>query len=187
MTCLAGLAALLTSACGSDGETAVSVAPTSVPVVGPQISVDMSAVETFTIDKADHTNDDVDYPQSPPVGGPHADAWQNCGVYDEPVADENAVHSLQHGAVWLAYDQGLGADEVEAVRTFARGQSHVLVSPYPDLAAGEAVVATAWGVQLRLDSVDDARLAAFVAMYQQGPTTPEPGATCSGAKGDPIE
>ena len=39
----------------------------------------------------DHTDEDVDYPTSPPAGGPHDPAWLDCGVYDEPVRDENAV------------------------------------------------------------------------------------------------
>ena len=35
----------------------------------------------------------------PPAGGPHDPAWLDCGVYDEPVRDENAVHDLEHGTV----------------------------------------------------------------------------------------
>jgi hypothetical protein len=45
----------------------------------------------------------VDYPQSPPVGGPHNPIWQNCGFYSKPVRDEYAVHSMEHGAVWITY------------------------------------------------------------------------------------
>jgi hypothetical protein len=110
--------------------------------------------------------------------------WQNCGVYDTPIENGHAVHSLEHGAVWLAYRPDLPADQVAVVAAFAVNQSHVLVSPYPGLT--EAVVATAWGVQLRLDSVTDPRLAEFVQKYQEGPQTPELGVTCSGGFGNPI-
>ena len=142
-------------------------------------------METFTGLTNRHTKNAVAYPQSPPVGGDHNPAWQNCGVYDTPVANENAVHSLEHGAVWLAYRPDLPADQVEVLRALARGHSHILVSPYPGLT--EAVVATAWGKQLRLDSVTDPRLVQFIANYEEGPQAPESGVTCSGAVGSPIE
>lgn len=146
----------------------------------------LAGVQTYDGLSRDHTTDAQNYPQSPPVGGDHDFAWQNCGVYDQPIRNENAVHSLEHGAVWLAYNPDLPAADVAIVAAFALNQSHVLVSPYVGLADGEAVVATAWGVQLRLDDVSDPRLAQFVAKYQSGPQAPEQGVTCSGAVGDPI-
>ena len=45
----------------------------------------------------DHTADDVRVRADAPAGGPHDPAWLECGVYDEPVRDENAVHDLEHG------------------------------------------------------------------------------------------
>ena len=60
---------------------------------------------------------------------------------------------------------------------------HTLVSPYPDL--DSAVVASAWGVQLRLDSAFDPRLTEFIDWYAHGPQTLEPGAPCTNGIGDP--
>ncbi|MEO7398295.1 MAG: DUF3105 domain-containing protein [Ilumatobacteraceae bacterium] len=164
---------------GADQETSTTAAPTT--------SIDDNGITFYEGISHGHTDAAVDYTQSPPVGGYHAYAWQNCGVYDAPVIDENAVHSMEHGAVWLAYDPSLTDEQVEVLRALASGESHVLVSPYEGLADGEAVVATAWGVQLRLDSVDNPRLAAFVATYQKDARAPEPGATCAGAIGEPIQ
>ncbi|MDT0167353.1 DUF3105 domain-containing protein [Actinotalea sp. AC32] len=117
----------------------------------------------------------------PPLGGDHDPVVQNCGFYSAPVRDENVVHSLEHGAVWLTYQEGLDATQVERLRELTEANLYVLASPYPDLAA--PVVATAWGVQVALDSVDDERLEPFIARYQQGEQTPEPGAPCSGGIG----
>lgn len=50
-------------------------------------------VETDETDR-DHVQGEVDDTTRPPAGGDHAAVWQNCGFYDEPIADENAVHSL---------------------------------------------------------------------------------------------
>ncbi|MCU1388221.1 MAG: hypothetical protein JWL72_1559 [Ilumatobacteraceae bacterium] len=150
--------------------------PTSTPTI--------NGVQTYTGLSRNHTTDPVDYPQSPPVGGNHNPVWQNCGVYDTPVQNEHAVHSLEHGAVWITYRPNLPAAQVAVLAGFAVNQTHVLVSPYPGLSS--PVVVTAWGVQLKLESVVDPRLAQFVAYYQEGPQTPELGITCSGGFGDPI-
>lgn len=173
---VASAAALLAvSACGSDGGNESTPSPTTV----------IEGVETFNGLSRNHVTGPVAYPQSPPVGGDHSPVWQNCGFYDTPIGNENAVHSMEHGAVWLAFRPDLPADEVAVLRALARGRSHVLVSPYVGLT--EPVVATAWGKQLRLDDVNDPRLAQFVATYEQGPQTPEPGAPCSGGLGEPLE
>ena len=141
-------------------------------------------VKTYDVGPAaQHTEGDVDYAQTPPAGGEHNPVWQNCGFYDEPVADENAVHSLEHGAVWITYSPDLSQDQVDQLRDLAHSQTYVLVSLYPDLPS--PVVASAWGKQLRLESADDPDLERFVRAYRQGPQTPEPGAVCTGGIGQP--
>lgn len=131
-----------------------------------------------------HTEGTLSYAQSPPVGGAHSGVWQNCGIYDQPVRNENAVHSLEHGAVWVTYRPDLPAADLEQLRALARGQSYVLLSPYPGLQT--PVAASAWGLQLALESVSDPKLADFVRTYQQGSQTPEPGAPCTGGTGTPL-
>ncbi|MFN8494050.1 MAG: DUF3105 domain-containing protein [Caldilineaceae bacterium] len=133
----------------------------------------------------DHQIGQLSYPQTPPVGGPHNPAWQNCGIYDKPVANENAVHSLEHGAVWMTYRPDLPAAEVDKLRALIRGHDHGLLSPYQNLPA--PIVISAWGLQLQVQSADDPRLPLFIKKYENGAQTPEPGATCSGAVGTPIQ
>lgn len=185
------IVSLATAACSSNANTTASTESKSTDAtdaaIASEISVatDIEGVKTFSPLVQKHVDTPVSYPQSPPVGGSHDSKWQNCGVYDTPVKNENAVHSMEHGAVWLTYRPDLPADQVATVRAFARNRTHVLVSPFEGLK--EPVVANAWGKQLRLDSVTDARLAAFVDEYEQGPQTPELGVTCGGAIGSPIE
>lgn len=132
-----------------------------------------------------HVEGVVNYPQTPAVGGPHNAVWQNCGIYDQPIVQEHAVHSLEHGAVWIAYRPDLPADQVEILRSQVRGNAYALLAPYPGLPT--AVVASAWGVQLQLDDAGDARLNTFLRKYMQGPQTPELGATCAQGTGTPIQ
>lgn len=142
-------------------------------------------VRTFDGLATTHVDGPVEYPQTPPVGGPHAPPprWQNCGFYSEPVPDEQAVHSLEHGAVWITHDPGLPVAQVDALRELANDESYVLVSPYADLPA--PVVASAWGRQLALESATDERLGQFIDAFVGGEQAPEPGAPCREGAGEP--
>jgi hypothetical protein len=140
-------------------------------------------VQTFGNLSRNHVTGTVKYPQTPPVGGDHNAVWLNCGTYTSPVPNENAVHSMEHGAVWITYQPTLSSADVTALQHAVSGQTHVVLSPFPGLPA--PVVASAWGVQLRLTGADDPKLAQFISYYQQGPQTPEPGASCSGGTGTP--
>lgn len=148
----------------------------------------IDGVESFRVESAEHTRGAVDYAVTPPPGGPHHPMWANCGFYDEPLADEHLVHDLEHGAVWLAYSPDLPEADVATIRDLVRAHDKVVAAPYEDLADGEAVVASAWARQLRLDSVDDPRLERFVVQYQDGGQSPEAGVTCRGTDvGEPLE
>ena len=151
-------------------------------MVRPQ-SGDIAGVVTYSKLSRDHVSGKVNYPQNPPVGGSHNAVWQNCGIYSIPVANENAVHSLEHGAVWITYQPQLSSQDITQLQALVRGHDHALLSPYPGLPT--PVVASAWGIQLRVTSASDPRLAQFLQKYENGPQTPEPGAACSGGTGTP--
>ncbi|GEM46633.1 DUF3105 domain-containing protein [Deinococcus cellulosilyticus] len=138
----------------------------------------IEGVETFTV-AAGHKEGKLEYKQTPPAGGEHNPTWQNCGIYQSPIYNEYGVHSMEHGAVWITHQPDLSAEEINTLADAMKGNSHVLMSPYPDLKS--KVVVSAWGKQLKLDSVSDVRLVEFIRTYAQSPDAPEPGAPCSGA------
>ena len=144
---------------------------------------------SFQYSGSDHTaslEETVQYPETPPVGGRHAPApyWQNCGYYNAPVQNESAVHSMEHGAVWITYRPDLPPEQVEELRDIAEDNSYVLVSPFPDLPA--PVVASAWNRQIQLESADDERLDQFVRRFRRSPDAPETQGVCTGGVGDPL-
>lgn len=139
---------------------------------------DIDGVEVYEDLTQNHVTTPVTYEQMPPVGGDHLPSWQNCGFYSTPIQNEAGVHSLEHGAVWVTYDPELPAEDVDALEALASENSYMLVSPMEDLPS--PLVASAWGHQLQLDSVDDDRLEVFLVKYLQGEQTPELGASCSG-------
>ncbi len=165
---------------------AVPTMPPAPTSSAPAIAIsDIAGVQSFSGLGQNHVPFPVNYPMRPPVGGDHVSVWQNCGIYEEPVIDEQAVHSMEHGAVWIAYQPSLALPAVQKLRSYARGNAYVLMSPYPGLS--HAVAITAWGLQLRLTDVNDPRIALFVSKHANGPQTPEKGARCSGGVGSPVE
>ncbi|GAA2252459.1 DUF3105 domain-containing protein [Streptomyces amakusaensis] len=131
-----------------------------------------------------HVDKAVSYPQKPPVGGDHHQAWMNCdrNVYKEPIPNENAVHSLEHGAVWVTYNDKAPKDQVKKLEDRVKDTSYTMISPVQDQA--DPIMLTAWGKQVSVDSASDKRVTQFFEKYIQGPQTPEPGAACtSGVSG----
>lgn len=148
--------------------------------------VDIADVErVFGLTQGHREGVSYDAEGEPPAGGVHNPAWQNCGAYDTPIRDENAVHSLEHGAVWITYLPDLPENQVDQLRNITQRGSHRLLSPYPDQES--PIVLTAWGYRLQVDDAEDGRINQFLRNYEQGPESPEPGARCSGGVGQPLE
>jgi Protein of unknown function (DUF3105) len=145
--------------------------------------VGIDGVEYANITDSTHVEGDVDYPETPPIGGDHNAVWQNCGFYSDSVEDENAVHALEHGAVWITYSEDLSDSQVDQLRQLATPGAYILITPHDDLPSD--IVASAWGYQLQLDSADDPRLQQFLEKFVQGEQTLEPGAACTGGTGEP--
>ncbi|MGL5865686.1 MAG: DUF3105 domain-containing protein [Dermatophilaceae bacterium] len=164
----------------------ITAAVTVVAVIGGAVAFavwrdiantpSLAAVRTYEATRG-HTTDPVTYDQTPPAGGPHNPVWLNCGEYDKPVENTLAVHSLEHGAVWVTYRPGISDADLDTLRD-ALPDTYTLLTPYEGLSA--PVVVSAWGTQLSLTGADDPRLPEFIKSYRQGPQTPEPGAACTG-------
>ena len=165
---------VLFSACSDSGSRAdETLAPgeTAAPIAG-----EPEGTQTFTGLERTHVDTPVDYPQTPPVGGPHSPAWQTCGFYDAEFPKERGVHSMEHGAVWITYAAGLPEVDLEVLQAFVDNGNEVLVSPFAGLPT--PIVASAWGKQLQLESVNDPRLGQFVTLFDDGPQTPEKDTPC---------
>ncbi|MCM2414493.1 MULTISPECIES: DUF3105 domain-containing protein [unclassified Streptomyces] len=130
-----------------------------------------------------HVTKTVTYPMKPPVGGDHNPVWMNCDgeVYKNAVPDMNAVHSLEHGSVWVTYTDKAPAADVGKLAERVGKTPYSLMSPYQDQAG--TIMLSAWGKQVTVDGADDPRVAQFFAKYVQGAQTPEPGAACTGGLG----
>jgi hypothetical protein len=146
--------------------------------------VELKGVKDFKY-VGSHAPGRLTYTETPPVGGIHNQVWQNCGIYDTQIALENAVHSLEHGAVWITYQPDLPAQEVQKLRDYAVNQTYMLVSPYQYGALETPISVVAWNHSLSLNSASDPQIAAFIKKYRNSPDLIEFGAACTGGTGTP--
>ncbi|MFL1903518.1 DUF3105 domain-containing protein [Streptomyces tauricus] len=126
-----------------------------------------------------HVTKDVDYPMEPPVGGDHNQVWMNCNgdVYEDAIKNENAVHSLEHGAVWVTYNSKASDADVKALAEKVKKTPYSLMSPVED--QKDPIMLSAWGHQRTVKGASDPDVGAFFETYVQGKQTPEPGAACT--------
>lgn len=131
----------------------------------------------------------VGNPGEPPVGGPHF-GGPECvpprygpfcgplpyGIYDHQVADGNAIHSLEHGIVWITYDPELIAGEAlqlleDVANDFRRD---VILSPREPSAL--PIYAVSWGRILRIDGTNGVEVDALRDFIDANRNrSPEPG------------
>jgi hypothetical protein len=127
-----------------------------------------------------HVEGNLTYNTTPPTGGNHSQYWADCSgtVYPNAIANENAVHMLEHGAVWITYKPGLAQDQIDTLSKLVTGQDRMAMSPYPDLKTNISL--QSWDYQLFVDSATDPRIEKFILALRFNPkTTPESSATCS--------
>ncbi len=91
------------------------------------------------------------YNSNPPTSGPHAGPvpW---GFNEEPIRDEDVIHNLEHGGIWITY-KDLDEDSINLLREIARRNAlSVVVSPRAE--NDSPVSLSSWGRLQNLDTVD---------------------------------
>lgn len=117
----------------------------------------------------DHVEGGVGHPMTPPVGGAPDKTWMTCDgtVYTETIRDENAVHCLEHGAVWITYNGTATATDVKRLAGKVTRTPYTLMSPVTRQSG--TITLSAWGHQLSVDSASDPRVEQFITAYVPGP------------------
>ncbi|MCK8432172.1 DUF3105 domain-containing protein [Streptomyces sp. D2-8] len=126
-----------------------------------------------------HVTKAVKYASEPPVGGDHNRVWMNCNgdVYTEQLDNTNAVHSLEHGAVWVTYNAAAKKADIDALAAKVKKTPYTLMSPVDD--QKDPIMLSAWGHQRTVTGASDPNVDTFLERFVQGEQTPEPGAACT--------
>lgn len=109
------------------------------------------------------------YNSNPPTSGVHDAQPANWGVYFTAIPDQNVVHNLEHGGIWLSYRDATDAETAEKLQGIAqRYGAQMIVTHRP--ADTSRIAVAAWGALMKLDSVDTDKIASFVARFRfKGP------------------
>lgn len=114
------------------------------------------------------------YNSNPPTSGPHWAAAARNGVYDKQLPDEQLIHNLEHGHVWISYKPDT-ADEVKnKLKEIVEKDSwKVVLAPREQNDSKIALVV--WGRVLKMDQPDWDKIEAFIKTYRnRGPeNTPD--------------
>lgn len=108
-----------------------------------------------------------EYNSDPPTSGPHYARWPEAGIYapDATIPDEYLVHNLEHGHVWLSYRDASDSEIIDALAAIVQSyDGGIIMTVRPD--NDSPVIAAAWGRVLKLESVDEEQIRAFIARYQ---------------------
>lgn len=110
-----------------------------------------------------------DYNSNPPTGGWHYEQSVQSGIYDKELKDEQILHNLEHGHIWIAYKPDLPKEQVDALANIALSYGSKIVME-PRSANDSMIAIVAWERLLKLDSVDEVQIKAFIdATRGRGP------------------
>lgn len=113
-----------------------------------------------------------DYNSDPPTSGAHYPQPASRGVHNEELSDEQLLHNLEHGEVWIAYRPNLPDEVVDELKRVTRRNAKVVLTPRARNSTD--ITLAAWG---RLDifnvgqgALDIRRTEDFIARYRnKGP------------------
>ena len=112
--------------------------------------------------------DHPEYNSNPPTSGWHWPQPAEWGIYEQSPADEQLVHNLEHGGIWISYQPGADEQVVEQLRDFARRYRKVIVAPRE--ANDSAIALAAWGRLQKLETYNEESIIEFIeAFYDKGP------------------
>lgn len=109
------------------------------------------------------------YNSNPPTSGWHYTVPAAWGVYRQAIPDETVVHNLEHGGIWLSYQDAHDEQTIQALEAIVKGfPDHMLLTWRP--ANEQPIAVAAWGHVLKLETLNKAAILDFITRYyRQGP------------------
>ncbi len=105
------------------------------------------------------------YNSNPPTSGWHYSQPAQSGIYDTELPDEQLIHNLEHGQIWIAYKPDLPKDQIEALANIAKSYgSKIIMEPRKE--NDSPVVIVAWQHLFKLNTVDEAQIKNFADAYR---------------------
>lgn len=111
-----------------------------------------------------------EYTSNPPSSGPHYAQTARSGFRVQAIPDQNVIHNLEHGDIWIAYHPRVSEDVSEILKKFTAPK--VIITPRE--ANDTDIALVAWGrldtFNIEGDVVPDQRIRDFIKRYvNKGP------------------
>lgn len=109
------------------------------------------------------------YNSNPPTSGSHYEEWAKWGVFEEKLLDEQLIHNLEHGGIWISYQNKDDKALFEQLKDIADDYTVKVILTYrPENDAPIALAA--WARLLKLQSFDEKQIKGFIRAYiNRGP------------------
>lgn len=153
----------------SGGAVLIVVGVLGLFLLGPE---GQAQATSYPIQGTQHIGEGESHPpynSNPPTSGWHYANPAPWGVQEKDLPDEQLVHNLEHGGIWISYQPALEGATVEKLRDLVRRyRSKVIMTPR---AKNDTKIAlAAWGRLDVFDIFDEKRIVAFVQAFKdQGP------------------
>lgn len=162
----AGVGLLIWWAISQDNKNAPYKAPTNTAELEPVGQVFENLGQTHIKVGESHPA----YNSNPPTSGWHYVVPADWGVYDKPLVDEQALHNLEHGGIWISY-KGIDDQTKENLNKIAKANSgSVIMSPRE--ANDSKIILASWTRLEKLDGYDEAKILEFISRNKN--KSPEP-------------
>ena len=145
-----------------------------VPIVNAPDNPDTSEVkgEFFPAQSREHVATGAthpDYNSDPPTGGWHYNTPAQTGIYDKELPDEQLLHNLEHGHIWIAYRPDLDPAVVEKLAEIAKSTGSKMIMT-PRAKNDKPIAIMAWEYLLKLDNFDEVQIKGFIKAHRgKGP------------------
>lgn len=130
----------------------------------PGVALENQGQEHIAQGSTDHPA----YNSNPPTSGwhwPQPAAW---GSYATAQSDEQLIHNLEHGGIWISYKPDLDAQTIAQLNDFAKRYRKIIVAPR--VANDSAIALAGWARLQKLDRYDERLILQFIdAFYDKGP------------------
>lgn len=109
------------------------------------------------------------YSSNPPTSGSHWPQPAEWGVYKIRQPDEQLIHNLEHGGIWISYNpEKVDTQTISKLEDFSNRYKLIVVEPRET--NDSAIVLAAWMHLQNLDSYNETVILKFIeAYYNQGP------------------
>lgn len=111
------------------------------------------------------------YNSNPPTSGSHWVTPAKWGIYNKPLIDEQAVHNLEHGGIWISY-KNIDQNTIENLEKIAKANSRSVILSPREANDSNNIVLASWTRLENLETYDEAKILEFISRNKNN--SPEP-------------